>query len=997
MRKLYGLWASATLLVALVLLGSFTTPVRSQSYPLIRMYPTLSLRNFSVPPHDGIQRVPVPGGNGERYFLVPVWVYNEVDTSFNNNGIVPPGNNDGQHFGQHLEPIRSFSFQVWYHNQVMQLDTGHGSPIVMTGPSIVDGSNNAPVTARLDTGLARTFFVTYSDQSTGNINNPFEHVIRIAGASQVPLANNYASRGDTGYSEHNGILLWLRFRTIPSQNVNDILHLDSATFNDHVGDSLINPVGMPRFDYTHGNFGGGIGPFGGTNTGQLEVDITDQPTFELRPLNLIALLDGAGGANDSLMPDMVYDPTVAGGQVTRLLQFDDAVSHTEIDNITVTSDQPWLSVNLNSPGGSQSMFLGWDAIDYTKAFGGTVLNLYLTADPTKVGAPGVYYATVTFQSDGVSNSPLKLKVRFVKLASPNEPNPGGTGIRLNLTNSCSPVCSNTITFGTGPGATDGIDVLYGEDTLSNADVAYWQSIGQCYAYFKPLNTNADPEFQDPNFAGMTRDIRSSNTDTTIIYQVIFNPGNVNCYPEKVCVDPADFPAGARIVMKFTLNGSEQGIDLRNATLDQNGMECVTISDHRIDSFFIEYTPATLANIGTFLKLNSWTLISLPVVPPNEDASVIFPHAVTSPFLYTSQSGWQQPPANLLQFGRGYMVRYGDYIGTDVTVAGVKSYSYSGVAISQGWNTIGGTSSPGSLLDPLTTFTLTPNPGAPPPNLLTTDGVTPWMWEFTPQHGYDQTVFFTPGRGYFIKVDHSGFVNLTTPAPPPGGVAMQPGSSTIKTTPREQLLGELTHVFVQDASDNGQDLYFGQATTTVPEARFEMPANFRSFDARFDANSGNMSYNHASYVMDLHSKAFPVTMKFTNLYGSVQVTDMNGNVLGTADNNGIVTISNSSITQVRIAEKQDGIGSNVPGYSLSINSPNPFPATTVINYSLPQQSVVSLVVYNELGQAVQTLVNSTVDAGPHQAMFDGTHLPSGTYYYTLKAGNFVQTQTMNLQH
>ena len=222
-------------------------------------------------------------------------------------------------------------------------------------------------------------------------------------------------------------------------------------------------------------------------------------------------------------------------------------------------------------------------------------------------------------------------------------------------------------------------------------------------------------------------------------------------------------------------------------------------------------------------------------------------------------------------------------------------------------------------------------------------------------------------------------------------------STIKTSAREDLMGKLSHVYVRDAAENGQDLYFGQATTAVPEARFEMPGNFRSFDARFDVNNGNMSYNHGSYVMDLHSQDFPVTMKFTNLNGSVQVTDMNGTVIGTANNNGIVTISNPTVTQVRIAEKQDGVGSNVVGYSLGVNSPNPFPASTVINYSLPQQSVVSLVVYNALGEVVQTLVSGTVDAGLHQAQFDGTHLPSGTYYYTLKAGNFVQTQTMNLEH
>ena len=992
MRKLYGLGAAAIMLAVLMLLGG-VTPVRSQSFPTIRMYPTLSLRNFHVPPltgpGNGVQRVPLPGAGGERYFLIPVWIYNEVDTSFNNQGIVPPGNNNGQYFGQHLEPIRSFHFQVWYQQQAEILDTGHGSPIVMTGPSIVGGGIDAATISHPDTGLAKTFFVTFTDQSANDPNNPYTHVIRIAGASSVPLPNNMS--GDSGYSEHNGILFWLRFRVLPGGFPGDELHLDSSMFNDHIGDSLINPATNPfRFDYTHGNFGGGTGVLGGTNTGHLEIKITDQPAFILRPLNLIAQTDGPDGPNDSLLPDMVYDPAGTGGAVTTELQLSDDISFTEIDNTTISSDQSWLDVGIGAPGNSTSVFLGYDALDYTSGFGATVDNLYLSvANPGSL-APGVYYATVTFTSAGAVNSPFKLHLRFVRLASPNEPNLGGTGIRLMLSNSCAPVCTNTITFGTGAGATDGIDVLYGEQVVTAEDLLGADTNGQCIAYFVPLDTAADTAFSNPDFVGMTRDIRSANTDTTILYEVSFNPGNVNCYPEKVCVNPVDFPAGARIVLKFTLNGTEQGIDLRNATVDQNGNECVTITDHRINHFYIEYTPATIANLGTFLKHNSWSFISLPVVPPNPDAGVIFPNAVGAPFWYNSQSAWQNPPANQLEFGRGYMVRYGDYIGSDITVAGVKSYSVGPVSLSQGWNTIGGTSGPGTWDGSNgTVIIFTPNPGGPVP-IAQNQG----LWEFTPQTGYDQTNFFTPGRGYFIKVDHSGFFNMTTTPPP--STAKQNYTPSGIVAARENLQGQLTQVLVRDANQNGQDLYFGHATSTIPESQFEMPTNFRSFDARFDGNSGMMSYNHTAYTVDLHASSYPLTMTFTNLAGSATVTDMNGTVLGTVTNNGIVTIADPTVTKVHITESAAGVGqSSVTGYSLEANQPNPFPQTSTIRYTLPQESVVSLVVYNQLGQVVQTLVSGTVPAGDHEALFDGRSLPSGTYYYTLKAGNFVQTQSMSL--
>jgi hypothetical protein len=348
------------------------------------------------------------------------------------------------------------------------------------------------------------------------------------------------------------------------------------------------------------------------------------------------------------------------------------------------------------------------------------------------------------------------------------------------------------------------------------------------------------------------------------------------------------------------------------------------------------------------------------------------------------------PSNTLQFGRGYFIRYGSFIGSDVTVAGTKSFTTGDVQITEGWNSVGVTSSPGTFSGSggsILTFKPIQTGGSVP----TQAG---YVWEFTPQKGYDLTDFAIPGRGYFIKVDVPGFYNLTTPTPPRAGQVSYPAGK--ETIARETLQGQLTQALLSDADGNAQSLYFGQATTSIPESNFEMPGKFSSFDARFNGNNGMVSYNHASYVVDVHASTYPVTMKFTNVSGPVTVSDMNGNVIGTATNNGIVTISNPTITQVQVAEKQGDAVSSI-GYALEANSPNPFSQTSTINYSLPQESVVSLIVYNQLGQVVQTLVNSVVSAGPHQALFDGSQLPAGTYYYTLKAGNFVQTQSMVLEH
>ena len=927
---------------------------------------------------------------------MPVWIYNAVDTTYNPNNSWYEAGKPGNP-GQHLEPVRSFRFQVWYNNEAMELDTVNGSPIVMNGPSITSaGSGQCPsVAAHADTALAATFLVSFSDKSANDPNNPFSHVIRLIGASSVPLPMNASQ--DTGYREHNGILFWLRFHMIVTFAPGGNMFLDSAQFNDHWGDTGYSTVGSIGPAETIGNFGGGTGVGGPINRGQLNISYTAQPVMELRPVPNITINPGGPGQTypeqyDSLVNDLVYDPTSFNGPVAQSLNLDDATGSTELDNTTITSNQPWLTVNCGAPGGSTSMFLGWDGVDAnalqpsTALEGPQAVTIFFTVQNPENLAPGIYYATVTFTNAEAANSPLPLVIRFVREKAPDEPLQPGTGITLQISNSCINGATNFLTFGTGPAASDSIDELYGEQIVSNADTALSDADDSAFAFFYPQDLNLQNALTNLNDAGYTRDIRNDNTDTSLIYQVVFNPGNVSCYPVKVCVDSSRFPAGARVEFAFTLNGSEQPIDLRNATID-NGLECVTITDAHINTFYIIYTPGTIANEATFLKPYSWSLVSLPVIPPNPSASVIFSNALTIPYQYQSSSSWEQQ--NTLEFGRGYMVRYGNYIGSDVTVAGIKSYTVSHVAISQAGTSISGTSSVGTFDGTNNSqMIFSPEPGeSVPPTPL------PYMWGFTPQAGYMMTNFLIPGEGYFIKVDSAGFYNLTTP--PPGTTIQSNVPAGKVTAARENLQGQLTQALFSDADGNGQTLYFGNAATDQPESNFEMPGMFTSFDARFDVNSGAVSYNHANYLVNVHAASYPVTMKITNASGPVTVSDMNGNVIGLAVNNGIVTISHP-VTQIQIAEKQPD-APNMVGYALQANTPNPFTSSTMINYSLPQESVVSLVVYNQLGQVVQTLVSGTVGAGQQQALFDGSQLPAGVYYYTLKAGNFVQTQSMTLEH
>ena len=80
------------------------------------------------------------------------------------------------------------------------------------------------------------------------------------------------------------------------------------------------------------------------------------------------------------------------------------------------------------------------------------------------------------------------------------------------------------------------------------------------------------------------------------------------------------------------------------------------------------------------------------------------------------------------------------------------------------------------------------------------------------------------------------------------------------------------------------------------------------------------------------------------------------------------------------------GKRVPTeYALHQNYPNPFNPSTTIRFDLPGQSIVTLVVYNLLGQEIAKPVDHrTMDAGYQTVRFDASRIPTGVYLYRLSA-------------
>jgi hypothetical protein len=81
------------------------------------------------------------------------------------------------------------------------------------------------------------------------------------------------------------------------------------------------------------------------------------------------------------------------------------------------------------------------------------------------------------------------------------------------------------------------------------------------------------------------------------------------------------------------------------------------------------------------------------------------------------------------------------------------------------------------------------------------------------------------------------------------------------------------------------------------------------------------------------------------------------------------------------------------FTLKQNYPNPFNPSTIIKYQIPKDGLVTLKVYDVLGEEVKTLVNEYKNIGRYEVKFDASELASGMYIYQLKSGEFISSKKM----
>lgn len=130
----------------------------------------------------------------------------------------------------------------------------------------------------------------------------------------------------------------------------------------------------------------------------------------------------------------------------------------------------------------------------------------------------------------------------------------------------------------------------------------------------------------------------------------------------------------------------------------------------------------------------------------------------------------------------------------------------------------------------------------------------------------------------------------------------------------------------------------------------------------------------------------------NFSHDTTITDANSEEKKHSEEHVIATVTPySKLTSVNSPD-----GRSIPReYKLFQNYPNPFNPSTIISYSVPKSSLVSLKIFNTLGQEVVSLVNEEQSPGNYKVKLNGSRLSSGVYFYRIVAGSFVKTKKLIL--
>lgn len=1037
MIRRYALWLGKGTLAALLVLalqmvsGPVSLQAQRPELPVLTLTGLGTGWNQNYYP-DGRIWVPRRGNNGERYFLMPVFIRNCWRTTANYEAF----------------PIYSFKFKLQFDSTAVEY----------VGVEKFGPRRTAPFNGFV-TALAKDF--EFSDHVARDvtyqsvIDAPLENRNRgkrvmITATSSRPLPET-APLGSPCDQREFQELIWVKFRVIANPASNPvsartpiILTNDTLFYNDfQVGKELTFPDDPLPSKYA--GLGGVDNYFVDQNNieqnrdaprysrlGMIWLEVTDEvPKLSFtnvadRRFRLVDSVDNSNGADWFVVNPVTVDSgnpfnDDVNGISTRDIDVINAVPGSRATDITVESDQPWLFFKTFTRGGGAGeenplpQRVRQGVIPFIdKNILGTVLGVTPQGDNTVLRRDlalriicdgdrlprtangdrlleesGIYTGYITFKSSSIAISPVRLKVTFIVFRRPFEPNtfedaPSNsweTGIGtedapknaivLEVRNSNNPIERTYLAMGVGARATNNADLIFGEGVYETPLAA--NSFG---ARWYPMDANGQDIYRD-GLSDLWETIQSRALARVLVKGSSRDIRDI--YSDTTLVFKCRFSAGSPLNYPIVVTwdtaefvpGSELFIrdTVNGSRFNVNMRQATVVSGSRF-SYTIQD-----ADINAFII--EYTLPKAATFPSISKGWNLLSLPV-NPSNARARSVFPNATTTPLAFAQNTyeqqeVLRPG--IGYFVRFDQAERRAISGARL----NLIDNTKFPVRLYDGWNTIGSLSKPISTEEVSLIAINTVPQIdgdiYKYVTDRGYQAVSEIEPGFGYWIRIRGTGYLKMQVGK---GGVNF----ASVRTA----VTSSATEVSVADKAARNAKLYVAERGPVESMNIFELPPTPPAgiFDVRF----GNNAYVESATnpLIRLQGVDFPVTVTVSNPEHTYTVTNAaSGEILGTiyAGTTGSVVINDESAIAVRLNQAEAlNAGVNV--------SPNPVSASSIVGYTVAEQGMVTVAVVNMVGEVVATLVNDVKTPGVYAVDMNASNLPSGQYMVKFVCNNTVAT-------
>ncbi len=508
----------------------------------------------------------------------------------------------------------------------------------------------------------------------------------------------------------------------------------------------------------------------------------------------------------------------------------------------------------------------------------------------------------------------------------------------------------------------GVEVLVYDGCNNQVPLVYGTAPGATDCYDPGLDYSAPPPPPPGGFDGRFlscgdawfTDIRGSNPTGERIWTVQYTPAS-GCGSATVSWNPSQLPATGYFHLVDPINGLFVNVNMRtrNSYTDVIGLGNLQIK--------YNYQICSNYNVGA-----GWNMLSLPLEVANNNYQVLFPASVGGT-LY-GYTGTYYTTETLLN-GMGYWLKF---TSTQIVQVCGMDRTESVVALNTGWNMIGG-----------------PNCNVPLSSVIDPGGILIPGTLYGYSGTYTQSTSIDATKAYWIKTSAAGTITISC-----GSLVENTEEVLSKIKASTEEFGKIE---ISDASENSQTLYFkGNLDRELSLESYSMPPlpPPGSFDARL---SGDYRLSERDEVsIQLQASQYPISIVISNLnsnesYSLIEIA--NGVELEShkITEGSEIIIRNAEVKMLKITKQQ-----TLPTtYNLEQNYPNPFNPSTTIKFSLPEAANVTLRIYNTLGQRVDEIVNTNLEAGWYNYQWEAGNTATGIYIYELRTDKFISVKKMIL--